>query len=127
MQPLQKFNVDDQPPIPPGPQNLTIVIFDSNHINRVISTVLIEVTEANDNPPIVHVQPSTGPGEVLDQTMGVMSLVSLQAQVIDAANEGFWFHIDSKSSANGMFGIEAITENTVGKISQNLILILMVI
>ncbi|VUZ39348.1 unnamed protein product, partial [Hymenolepis diminuta] len=112
IRPLQKFNVDDQPPIPPGPQNLTIIIFDSNHINRVISTVLIEVTEANDNPPIVHVQPSTGPGEVFDQTMGVLSLVSLQAQVIDAANEGFWFHIDSKSSANGMFGIETITQNT---------------
>ncbi|VDO06312.1 unnamed protein product [Rodentolepis nana] len=110
--PLQKLNVDDHPSIPPEPQNLTIIIFDSGHINRVIATAYIEVIEANDNPPIIHVQPSTGPGEVLDQTMGVLSLVSLQAPVVDATDEGFWFHIDSKSSANEMFGIEAITENT---------------
>lgn len=88
-----------------------ITIFDSSHL--VSSNVRITVIDANDNAPFIQVQPNTGPGEVLDQTSGVLTLATLQVTSVDTSNEGFWFRIDSKSSANGMFGIDTINNKTV--------------
>nr|CDS18766.1 neural cadherin [Echinococcus granulosus] len=112
IRPLQKFNVDSQPSVPPEPQNLTIIIFDSNHIHKTISNVRITVTEDNDNPPLIRIQPTSGPGELLDGTLGLVTLVNLQISIIDMMAEGAWFRLDSKSSANGAFGMDAINDQS---------------
>ncbi|KAM7536230.1 hypothetical protein Aperf_G00000082111 [Anoplocephala perfoliata] len=110
IRPLQRFDVDDEPSTPPGPQDLTINIFDSSYL--VSSNVRITVVDINDNAPYIQVQPYTGPGEVLDQTIGVLTLATLQATSVDSSDNGFRFHLDSKSSAVGMFGIDTISSNT---------------
>ncbi len=112
-QPLVKFNVDDKPPVPPGPQHLTIIIFDGGHIHNTRANVIATVVEANDNGPRIQVRPSSGPGEIYDGTPSLQMLVELKVLVIDAVEEGFSFNLDSKSSASGMFGMNVISPSTV--------------
>ncbi|VDD83839.1 unnamed protein product [Mesocestoides corti] len=110
-QPLVKFNMDDSPFVPPGPQELTIIVFDANHRHNVRVVVRATVVEANDNPPQIKLQPPSGPGEVLDGTTGLQTLVNLQAPSIDLEDEDVWFHMDSRSAANGMLGVD-VTSST---------------
>ncbi|VDD78413.1 unnamed protein product [Mesocestoides corti] len=104
--------MDDSPFVPPGPQELTIiVVFDSNHQHNVRVVVRATVVEANDNPPQIKLQPPSGPGEVLDGTTGLQTLVNLQAPSIDLEDEDVWFHMDSRSAPNGILGID-VTSST---------------
>ncbi|VDM18739.1 unnamed protein product [Hydatigera taeniaeformis] len=112
IKPLRKLNVDINPPVPPGPQILTIIILDSQSSHTATAQVRITVTEDNDNPPQIVLQPSSGPGELWDGTPGVMMLVNLQISIVDLITEGAWFHLDSKSSAGGTFGIDTISDQS---------------
>ncbi|KAL5106290.1 Neural-cadherin [Taenia crassiceps] len=103
---VQKLSVDTQPSVPPEPQNLTIIVFDSNSIHTATCQVRITVTEGNVKPPDINLQPTSGPGELLDGTLGLLTLVNL------VSSEAVWFHLDSKSSAGGIFGIDATSDHS---------------
>ena len=105
--------MDNLPLIPPEPQNLIIIIFDSNHINRVISNVRVTVVSSNINPPQITVEPPSGPGEILDGTEGVQTLVNLRTPTISDEDAGVVFSIESKSSANGVFAVNMIDDHSV--------------
>ncbi|VDK36063.1 unnamed protein product, partial [Taenia asiatica] len=106
IRPLQKLSVETQPPVPPEPQNLTIIVFDSDLIHTATCQVRITVTASNVKPPDINLQPTSGPGELVDGTSGLLTLVNL------VTSESVWFHLDSKSSAGGIFGIDAISDQS---------------
>ena len=110
----------DHPPVPPEPQDLTIIIFDSGHQNSINSKVRVSVEEANDSPPQINVEPPDGPGEILDGTTGVTGLVNLRTPLAQAAIEAVAFFLDPKSSANGVFAVHTTDGHTVGVLSEKI-------
>lgn len=110
-----KLNVDDTPPIPPAPQKLDIIVFDSGNLHNTQASVTVTVVEANDNSPVIQIRPSSGPGEIYDGTPSLQMLVEIQVLVVDDGNEGYSFNLDSKSSADGVFGMNVVGPSTVSR------------
>lgn len=93
--------------MPTEPQNLTIIVLDSGLTHKATCQVRITVTEGNVKPPDINLQPTSGPGELVGGTSGLLTLVNL------VTSEAVRFHLDSKSSAGGIFGIDVTNDHSV--------------